>query len=444
LAQKYELKRSLAKGGMGEVWVAHHLELQVPVAIKFIEGADERPKMRMRFQREARAAAKLRSPHVVQVLDYGVDDGTPYLVMEMLEGEDLRHRLARRTNLSLGETVVLVRQIAKGLALAHQEGIVHRDIKPGNIFIAKVGTEEVVKVLDFGVAKLRELGEVGEQTSQDQLLGSPAFMSPEQARGAEVEPRSDVWSLGVLTYVALTGSRPFQGSNVGDLLVRICTEPLTPATTVRPELPAGIDAFFARALCRSPDGRFDSVLSLADALGSLASGEQEKAAPVSAEGPVASEGPARETFEESGVETIDAPVVTQVRSKPERTARGRWYAIAGLALLAGGSIATLSLGDDLTDEEAHGVAAHGPATAAPPAVETPAVEEPAPTTVGVEAAESPAVSAAIPAVPSPSVFRKAPASAPTSRGRVAKPAPQPDAVPKAQSNIDPKFGLPKK
>jgi len=262
---KYRLDRPLARGGMGAVWAGYHLCLDVPIAVKFMSAASDRS-LRVRFEREARAAASLRSPHVVQVLDYDATGEVPFIVMELLEGQDLGQRLSERGRLPLDEVLVVVKALAAGLKLAHEAGIVHRDLKPGNIFIARIGSEEIVKILDFGVAKDTTLDASDTQTTTGVVVGSPAYMSPEQARGGNVDARSDLWSLAVVIFQALTGRRPFEGKNLGDVLVRICSDSLPVATAVRPELPAAIDAFFDRAFCRSPDGRFQDARALSHAL----------------------------------------------------------------------------------------------------------------------------------------------------------------------------------
>jgi serine/threonine-protein kinase len=273
VAGKYRLEALLASGGMGSVWSAQHLTLDTRVALKFIgpevAGLDE---ARMRFEREAKVAAMLVSPHIVQIYDYGIDGDVPFLVMELLEGEDLGARLARRGKLSMEETVAIISSVARALRRAAAAGIVHRDLKPGNIFLARVGDddEELVKVLDFGVAKA-PLQLTDEATRSGMLVGSPRYMSPEQVRGSRlVDHRSDLWSLGVITYRAITGQLPFQGNDVADLIVKICTERALPPSQIDASLGPEIDAFFERALARDPDSRFQTARELTVALASAA------------------------------------------------------------------------------------------------------------------------------------------------------------------------------
>jgi serine/threonine-protein kinase len=280
VAGKYRLERLLARGGMGSVWAAWHRHLEVRVAVKFMDpslaGSTEACH---RFEREARAAARLRSPHVVQILDYGIEEGSPYIVMELLAGEDLRTILERAKRLPLRAAARIATQACKALRLAHEAGIVHRDLKPANIFISRLDEEEAVKILDFGLAKSTRLPKAGESTESGVLVGSPHYMSPEQARGRTLDHRSDLWSLAVIVFRAITGEKPFGGEELGDVLVRICTDPIPSARRLCPELPREVDRFFERALARDPDRRFQSAPELAAALQELA-GEHDGRASV--------------------------------------------------------------------------------------------------------------------------------------------------------------------
>jgi serine/threonine-protein kinase len=276
IAGRYRLERPLSQGGMGSVWVAQHFQLQRLVAIKLMEPAlAATAEGRTRFEREARAAAQLKSRHVVQIHDYGVEGGTPYIVMELLSGEDLGTRLKRLRRLPIRSVAVIFSQIAKALRKAHEAGIVHRDLKPANIFLAHDDDDEVVKVLDFGIAK--QTGETTDATATGVVLGSIHYMSPEQARGARtLDHRSDLWSLGVLAFRALTGQLPFSGTPI-DVIVKVCVEPIPIASSLEPDLGPEVDAFLARALDRNPDGRFQSARELASALAILAAPGQERA-----------------------------------------------------------------------------------------------------------------------------------------------------------------------
>jgi serine/threonine-protein kinase len=272
VAGKYRLTRVLGRGGMGAVWEGTHATLGTRVAVKFIdpEYADS-PEARNRFENEARAAAALRSKHVVEMYDHGLaEDGSPFIVMEYLEGEPLDRRLDRVGRLSPPDTARILHQACRAVARAHAAGIVHRDLKPENLFLVWDDEEQAdfVKVLDFGIAKFtdRSIG-ASSATRTGSVLGTPFYMSPEQARGLRsVDHRTDVWSIGVIAYRCLVGQLPFDGEAIGDLLVRLCTEPIPVPSQVAPDVPPAFDAFIERALARDLDKRFQSVQELADAL----------------------------------------------------------------------------------------------------------------------------------------------------------------------------------
>jgi serine/threonine-protein kinase len=280
IAGKYRLEAHLASGGMGSVWTAHHIDLDIPIAIKLMAMRCGRSsRNRARFLREARAAAKLRSRNVVAVLDYGVDRDTPYIVMERLDGEDLWTRLARQRTLPAPEIAKLLAAVGNALELARAAGIVDRDLKPENIFFARAPgePEEVVKVLDFGLAK--ELFPIpgDESTTTGVVVGTPHYMSPEQARGAElIDHRSDLWSVGVILYQALTGQLPFTGAFSMAVLNAIVSAPIRPPSSVAPGLSADVDRFFARALERDPNARFQAVREMINAFEQLLPGASSR------------------------------------------------------------------------------------------------------------------------------------------------------------------------
>jgi serine/threonine-protein kinase len=271
LAEKYRLDHELGRGGMGAVWRAKHLVLQSAVAVKLVLSAVASSEaLRARFLLEAQSAAALRSPHVVQILDYGVHDDTPFMVMELLEGESLAQRLARVGVLSVEETARVVVQVARALQRAQEAGIVHRDLKPDNVFLVRNADEEVAKVLDFGIAKAMTATETGVQTQSGAVLGTPYYMSPEQARGTRaVDHRTDLWALGVIAFECLTGKRPFDGAALGDVLVKICSDPVPLPSSIAP-VPPGFDEWIQRALARDPDRRFSSASELSETFRRLA------------------------------------------------------------------------------------------------------------------------------------------------------------------------------
>jgi serine/threonine protein kinase len=264
LGQKYRLIRQLEVGGMGSVWLAEHVDLESLVAVKLMSRAvAATPAGTERFLREARTAASLRSAHVVQILDYGVHDGTPFIVMELLEGETLAARLDRDGRFPSWERAELVlRQIARAVGRAHDAGIIHRDLKPANIFLVRDEEEEVVKLLDFGIAKttLEPLSaSPGSNTRTGEFLGSPVYASPEQLQVSKaLDHRADIWSLGVLAFECLIGRPPFEDDTLVGLVLAICSHPL-PVPSEQGPVPPGFDAWFARACAREVEQRFQSV-----------------------------------------------------------------------------------------------------------------------------------------------------------------------------------------
>ncbi|MEM6931680.1 MAG: serine/threonine-protein kinase, partial [Myxococcota bacterium] len=256
---------------MGEVWRAEHIKLASPVAIKVLPtSVAQEPKRSARFMREAQAAAAIRSTNVVHVLDYGVEDGIAYIAMEYLEGESLDGRLDYTGRLTPVETLNVVVQVAKAIGRAHKRGIVHRDLKPANIFIADEDEGEVVKVLDFGIAKLVHQDKKPDDTTvTGTVLGTPYYMSPEQARAHKVvDHRTDLWALGIIAFECITGERPVDGASVGDIISKICSLDMPKPSQLNP-VPVGFDAWFRKATSRDPDDRFQSAREMATTLRDL-------------------------------------------------------------------------------------------------------------------------------------------------------------------------------
>jgi serine/threonine-protein kinase len=244
------------------------------VAVKFMSSSFvENQSLVQRFRTEAMAAAQIKSPHVAQVFDHGImSDGTPYIVMELLEGEDVKRRIRREGPLPLRDVAQIIAQACKALGRAHQLGIVHRDIKPDNIFLCNMDGETFVKLLDFGIAKLGPDSALG-ATTTGSMMGTPLYMSPEQLLSAKrVDFRSDLWSLAVVAYHAITGRVPFHGETVGSLSVAVHTGAFALPSTMRQGVPPALDAWFVRALRRDPNERFGSAKELAEALDQAVNG----------------------------------------------------------------------------------------------------------------------------------------------------------------------------
>jgi eukaryotic-like serine/threonine-protein kinase len=279
LAGKFRLVRKLGEGGMGTVWQADHLVLNSKVAIKVLgpEVAQDSEAL-ARFLREAQSAASLRSPHVVQILDHGVDQGQPYIAMELLEGESLAERLIRDGTLSPVETSRIITHMARALSRAHEAGIVHRDLKPDNVFLVRNDEEHLAKLLDFGIAKAtgKLTSGIGRATRTGTVMGSPYYMSPEQAEGLKtLDHRTDIWSLGVIAFECLLGHRPFDGESVGGLVLAICTRPM-PVPSKFGKVPSGFDRWFAKVCARDLKHRYGSAKQAAADLRELCDGKFER------------------------------------------------------------------------------------------------------------------------------------------------------------------------
>ena len=275
-----QLRELLGQGAMGSVWRADQLALDTEVVVKFIlpqqHGGGHADAVK-RFRREASTAAKLSSPHVVRVFDFGLlEETTPFIVMELLKGETLAERLQRKRRLTPAQTVHVVDQVAKVLTEAHSLSIIHRDIKPANLFL--VGSVDsaadiFVKVLDFGVAKTLVTAAETSITATGAIIGTPAYMSPEQLRGEKkTDQQADLWALSAVAYECITGSLPFAGDTLGELILTIHNSHATAPSQKVSGLPAELDAFFARALNRSREERFGSALELATACKQALSG----------------------------------------------------------------------------------------------------------------------------------------------------------------------------
>ncbi len=226
IAGKFRLVSLLGTGGMASVWRVEHLTLDAQVALKLLKPAiAERASSRQRFLREAKAAARLRSPHVVQILEYGSEGELAFIAMELLEGESLAQRLRRKPPLSQEVVARIMTHIGRALARAHSAGIVHRDLKPDNVFLVDDDGEIIAKVLDFGIAKSVSGSfdeEGGPQTKTGTMLGTPYYMSPEQLISSkDVDHRCDLWALGVIVHECICGVRPFRGETIGDLVLQI-------------------------------------------------------------------------------------------------------------------------------------------------------------------------------------------------------------------------------
>jgi eukaryotic-like serine/threonine-protein kinase len=284
IAGKYLVERILGMGGMGIVLAARHLELDETVAIKMLlPHLPSSGESATRFVREAKAAIKIRNEHVVRILDVArTPAGSPYIVMEYLEGLDLGQLVEKNGPLPAGDAVEYVLQACEAIAAAHAMGIVHRDLKPANLFLARASDgAPCVKVLDFGISKLSEgwSGDSPGLTSTATVMGTPCFMSPEQLRSTrDVDARADIWSMGAILHALLTGSPPYDGESNADVSAKIIRDEPTPLRVLRPGSPEALEAAILKCLQKDPEKRYADVSALADALAAVVARESTKAA----------------------------------------------------------------------------------------------------------------------------------------------------------------------
>ncbi|MFO0613300.1 MAG: serine/threonine-protein kinase [Polyangiaceae bacterium] len=355
LAQKYRVEQILGTGAMGVVVSAMHVDLHERRAIKFMLPSMLHDKEAVeRFLREARSAVRLKSQHVARIHDIGhLENGAPYMVMELLQGNDLKRVLEHRGALPIQEAVGYMLQVCEGMAEAHALGIVHRDLKPANLFVTRGANNlACVKVLDFGIAKLLGNPDGVDITQTSNLMGTPLYMSPEQMRGAQhVDARSDVWALGAILYRLLTNRTPFEGDSVTQICAAVVADDPPPLTEVRPEVPPGLDAVVRRCLEKEPARRYPSVVEFARALLPFAAPAHPSAAAFAAGTHAYPEVPLpAPSGSGSHPNRVDADGSLAGSSsgasrtgKPGR--RSNWRAIAGAAalLLAGGGVAAFLL-----------------------------------------------------------------------------------------------------
>jgi serine/threonine-protein kinase len=275
VAERYHVEKKLGEGGMGAVYLARHVVLEKQVALKILHGEfSHRPDLVERFLHEAKAAARIRHEHVIDISDFGqTATGNPFFCMELLSGTDLANEVRKGVLLPWPRIKSIVLQTCSALQAAHDAGIVHRDLKPENMFlIERLGHPDFVKVLDFGIAKLTELEESGRRlTRTGMVFGTPEYMSPEQARGDKTDHRVDVYAMGCILYQLVTGDVPFRAETFMGVLTRHLFEEVPPfaSRVQRPDLPAGLEAVVMRALDKDRDKRWGSMHELAVAVDQL-------------------------------------------------------------------------------------------------------------------------------------------------------------------------------
>jgi serine/threonine-protein kinase len=443
IAGRYRLERRLGEGGMGVVFRATHVVTRKPVALKFLKrrhGDD--PSSVQRFLREARASCAVRHPSVVEVYDVlELDGGSPVMVMELLVGETLARRLKRQKSLSLPELARIMVDVCSAVGCAHSLGIVHRDLKPENIFVAETPAGPVVKVLDFGIAKLTasegDAAHTGVTTGTGALLGTPFYMSPEQLFGEKsINHQADIWALGVVLYEALSGVRPTQAENVGQIYKTVMTGAFVPLGDRAPHLPPDVLDLVSRMLSRDRTQRPADLREVQAVLGAYANKAFDVVEPPRTPPPF-------ETLpaQDSEVDTSNASTIAAAASSSDRrpaaapsalaTTRRAWR---GYAILGSGAVGVAAFGF---------LALRGPASAPPQvptvAVASPVESAPAAPVAPVQTAivsETPALVAA----PAPAGVSSSLATAgATEAARSPKASrPSPQAAPSARSQPKPK------
>ncbi len=454
ILNRYRLESILGRGGMGSVWRAEHVQLKSPVAVKLLDPTIANNEQVLgRFLREAQAAAALRSPHVVQIFDYGVEDGTAFIAMEMLHGQSLSERITAHGKLAPEETFRFLQQVLRAIGKAHEAGIVHRDLKPDNVFICQ-DEPEFAKVLDFGVAKVKNGdlgGSAGSKTQTGMMIGTPYYMSPEQTQAKDIDARADLWAIAIIAYECLTGVRPFTGESFGELVIAINTKPV-PIPSRQGPVPAGFDEWFVKATQRDRERRFQSARDMSEelakvggAVGAAARGAVIKTQQTPIQVPLAP-APAQASVPPAARDlqlTTGARSAT-TRTVPEKSSRSPVVLglVAAAALIIAGAGAFVALGGPralLRGDEAPVASepvASPPAAAQPPAAPVTAAtpSEPA---KPVQSAAAAVVSDAPSAAPSSGAVKKDSAP-PLAAERAKKPVEKPAKPPSTPTTAPPK------
>jgi serine/threonine-protein kinase len=314
---RYEDLKVIGRGGMGMIYRARDPVLDRSVALKVISSFEVTADLRARFYREARACARLRDhPNIVTIHDMGEDDGRLFIVMELLEGEELQKIIARHAPLTLAEKLAIVRQICDGLYHAHQKGIVHRDIKPANIFLLPSGQ---VKILDFGIAQIAAATTHGDLTRTGMMMGSPRYMAPEQVRG-QADPRSDIFSVGAVAYELFSGRPPFTGENPLQILDQLRTVTPSRLSELDPTLPPELSTIVERALQKEPEQRFADLGEMGRELAAVQRGLGERSTRVTVAESVTPVAQPATVPEPAGV-VVDSPAPRTERDHAESTDR---------------------------------------------------------------------------------------------------------------------------
>jgi hypothetical protein len=433
---KYRIVRLIGEGGMGAVFEGENIRINRRVAIKVLHGAAlSNAETVQRFEREAQAAGRIGSDHILEILDLGVlADGERYMVMEFLAGQTLTQRIVQHGRLTPRQVVPLMRQVLVGLGAAHAAGIIHRDLKPDNLFILKErsGIRDYVKIIDFGISKFNALGGDMSMTRTGAVMGTPYYMSPEQAKGSgKVDARSDLYAIGVILYEAVAGQVPFLADTFNELMFKIVLSDPKPLMEVVPDLDPRFAAIVSKAMARDADQRYQSAAEMVEAFDALAltfagtgaGNGAWTAVPVGASGelppgqPMTSTGQATQGAFATSQQAVPAASVPTKRSGAAIAA-----AIAVLVLVGGAFGAYKAFGDNPAVEAQGEQAASATAVSAPPPAE---VAQPAPketATAAPRVVDTPAAPPSAAVAPSASIAPSA-ARIPTAARPRAAPRP---------------------